>query len=168
MIRNLARLWHAQIMITAAVAILTGPGVASATPINDLSTVPTRASQTMVSEETGQHDALFIGNDGFAAGAQTVVAEKPPSETETPAPRSLLTKKILTASSTLALFLVGLAGITYLVRRHRRTIEYLCPIWRQGRGDKTRRHGDDAQTQYQDDKSEYPSSQRYRVNVPVP
>ena len=62
-------------MITAAVAILTGPGVASATPINDLSTVPTRASQTMVSEETGQHDALFIGNDGFAAGAQTVVAE---------------------------------------------------------------------------------------------
>lgn len=130
MVRNLARLWHAKTIITAVVVIATGPGVASATVVNGLSTVPTGVSQNVVSGEVSYHDASFHDDDDLAVDAPTIVAEKPLTGTETSANRSLLTKKILTASSTLALFLVGLAGIIYLVRRHRRTIEYLCPVWR--------------------------------------
>ena len=110
--------------------IATGPGVASAMVVNILSTVPTSVSQHVVSGKVSYHHASFHDDDDLAVDSPTVAAEKPLNGTETSANRSPLTKKILTASSTLALFLVGLAGIIYLVRRHRRTIEYLCPIWR--------------------------------------
>ena len=116
-------------LITAALAALISVDATLATPINDPWLDTARDDASNGTQAVDHADEFFVGGADLQFNAPTMVVEGELPRSENVTTWSSLKAKILTASSTLALFVVGLFGIIYLVRRHRRTIEYLCPIW---------------------------------------